>query len=361
MFRATDDKIGIREYISIIVIVFYSKITDSTPTLFLKEGMTAGWVTPLISGLIMFLVLYSILRVLKKYEGKGLIEVIYILLGKYVGFFISLLIFLTFLVFALTNSSSYASILTIIFFPNTNIIVLYFFLMLSSATVAYWGLKSIGRTARLLIPYIVVAMISILFLIKGEVRTEYLFPLQGSGIKNLLKSGVMLNSVFAEIVIFMTFRPMIRNYKEFKLSTIIGFWVSVVNMMIFFAVYIMCFDYPPVIIINYPFHTLIRFISVSRFFTNFEALYLLFWIIIAVIRFAMYLYILSGVFAQMIKSTKVEALIPAFAVIVFMLGLIPENHIITVQFIRLTNIRITSILYLILPVILLVGCKVKGD
>jgi hypothetical protein len=121
----------------------------------------------------------------------------------------------------------------------------------------------------------------------------------------------------------------------------------------------MCFDYPPVVIINYPFHTLTRLISINRFLTNFESLFLLFWVIIAVIRYSMYLYTLAAVFAQIIKASKVEPLLPAFAVITLALGLIPENHIITVQVIRLINVKLTSILYIVFPVMMLIGYKLK--
>jgi spore germination protein (amino acid permease) len=361
VFKATDDKIGVIEYLSIILITFISKITDSTPSLYLKEGMTGGWLIPLISGTFMFLSLSIIMSLLKKYEGKGLIDLIYTLLGRFFGFILSIIILVTFLFFAFTNSRSYSSILTILFFPNTNIITLYFFLMLVSALIAMLGLKGIGRVGRILIPYFLMSIFSILILSRNEINIRFLYPIQGSGVKTLFTSGIFLSSTLAEIIFFMTFRPMIKTFKEFKLSTIIGFWVSVAIMMTYFAVYLMCFDYPPVTIINYPFQTLTRMIGISRFFTNIEAFFLLVWVMIAVIRYAMYLYTLAGIFAQIIKSTKVEPLIPAFAVITSMLGLIPENHIITVQVIRLYNVRVTSVLFLTFPILLLICDRVRRN
>lgn len=360
MFKLTDDKIGKKEFLAMIIIMFYSKVTDSTPTIFFKQGKNAGWITPLISAVIMFISLSIILYLIKKYDGKGLIDVIYLVLGKYLGFILTMMIMVTFLVFTFTNSRSYVAILVILFFPKTDIRIIYFFLMLTSVFIASRGLKGIGRMAKIFFPYISIAMISILFLAWGNSKIEFLYPLQGSGILTLLKSGFMLNSVFAEIVILTIFAPMIKDYKEFKTSAVLGFWLSVVNMICFFAVYVMNFDYPAIIIINYIFHTLTRFISIGRFFTNVESIFLLFWIIIAVTRYAVYLYALSGIFAYGLKTTKVEPLIPAFAAIAFLLGLLPENHIIAVQVIRVFNLYATSILFVVFPLLLLIVSAFRG-
>lgn len=360
MFKSTDDKIGKKEFLAMIIIMFYSKVTDSTPTIFFKQGKNAGWITPLISAIIMFISLSIILHLIKKYDGKGLIDVIYLILGKYFGFILTMMIMLTFLVFTFTNSRSYVAILVILFFPKTDIRIIYVSLMLTSVFIASRGFKGIGRTARVFFPYVVIAMTTILFLAWQNSRTEFLYPLQGAGVLNLLRSGFMLNSVFAEIIILTIFAPMIKDYKEFKTSAILGFWLSVLNMICFFAVYVMNFDYPAIIIINYIFHTLTRFISIGRFFTNVESIFLLFWIIIAVTRYAVYLYAVSGIFAYGIKTTKVEPLIPAFSAIAFFLGLIPENHIIAVQVIRVFNLYITSMLFVAFPLLLLIVSAFKG-
>lgn len=91
--KLVDDKVGTREFFSIILIAIGMKITDTTPSHLYLKGANAAWIIPffyLVTVGIPFLLLLSLL---KKHE-KGLVDLIFHLTGKFGGFLISFILFL---------------------------------------------------------------------------------------------------------------------------------------------------------------------------------------------------------------------------------------------------------------------------
>ena len=67
--------IGLKEYIAIAIFVIGMKSTDHTPAIFFEALKNAGWMIPIISGLIAVLPLYLLLDLATKYEGLSLIHI----------------------------------------------------------------------------------------------------------------------------------------------------------------------------------------------------------------------------------------------------------------------------------------------
>jgi hypothetical protein len=82
-----DDKLGVLEYASILMLCMGIKATDSTPTIFCKSAMNAGWMVPIVSSFIALASISCLMVLFKKYKDKNLVELIYHLTGRYVGFF----------------------------------------------------------------------------------------------------------------------------------------------------------------------------------------------------------------------------------------------------------------------------------
>ena len=71
----------------------------------------------------------------------------------------------------------------------------------------------------------------------------------------------------------------------------------------------------------------IRYISLERFLTNIEILFLPIWLMGAFIRFAAFLYINALMFGHLFKIKEYEYLIPSLAAIYLLIGMIPEASI----------------------------------
>ena len=139
--KSQSDKLGIREYIAITILMVGAKGTDETPSMLYNQVQNAAWMIPLISGGLFFIPLILLLKTLSVFQGKNLFTVIQQLLGKYIGFVICLLIFLITSLAISYESRTYTNIINSFYFQTTPNLIIYGILMLVSA---YGAKKAFG-------------------------------------------------------------------------------------------------------------------------------------------------------------------------------------------------------------------------
>jgi hypothetical protein len=182
-----DDKLGVLEYASILMLCLGIKAKDSTPIIFYKSAMNAGWMVPIVSSLIALASISCLMVLFNKYKDKNLVELIYHLTGKYVGFFLSFAITLVVISFTASSIRNYADIMSTVYFRRTPVIVLSAMLTGSSCIMAKLGIRAVGRTAWLVMPWIIIVVVFFIILVYNLIRIDYLFPILGSGIRPILK------------------------------------------------------------------------------------------------------------------------------------------------------------------------------
>ncbi|PRX32617.1 spore germination protein (amino acid permease) [Orenia metallireducens] len=361
MIKESDGKIGIREFVSIIVFSIILKVADMTPNLLFKEGMTATWMMPLIMGGYILLPLLILLSLLNRYKSKGLIELIYSITGKYVGFIISFVLTIISLLGTAVNLRDQVDILNTLFFPKTPIIVLLIIITISCYLIAKRGLEALGRTCWLLLPIIIASFILLVALALGEVNLEYIYPIWGPGLSQLFKSSLLHISIFGELFLMTTFYPFVRDDKKYYRGTFYSLFIIITGMVLSFLLYITVFDYPTIQKVAFPFQSLSLYVSIGYFIANVENLFLLFWFIGAIMRFSIYLYVTAAIFAYTIKIEEFELLLFPISLVIISLALIPENSIVAMRIFREDYIlKFTWSIFIFLPVFLWVVDRLKG-
>lgn len=350
MFGDSNNKIGTRELTAIIMYMLGIELSNATPTFLFKDGKNAAWMLPIVSGLIAFISLGFLLKTLKKYNNKGLMDIIYELTGKYVGFIIGMLLFSIMLFLAAINSRSYVDIINAVFFVKTPMIILYLILIGCSLFIAKRGFEAIGRTAYITQPYVLTAVFVYTVLIIRQCHFEFLKPILGAGIKEILKSGVKNSSIFTDIIMISVIYKKVIGYKEYKLANIIGLSFGIIIVSFFCVLFIAVFDYPPVVIINYLFHTAARVIYVGRFIGNMEAFFLIFWLVAAFVRYSVYIYIGTAFLSYTLQLKEVKPLLVLYAALSLMIGMLPENYFKTVELVKRMVMSYGSIFIYILPI-----------
>lgn len=360
MLSNTNNKVGTRELAALIIFTIGIKTTDTTPTILFKTAKNAGWIMALLSGVIAFISLGFMLKLLKRYKNQGLMEIIYNLTGKYIGCILGIILTLDMLASSIISTRSYVDILSNLFFPNTPIVLLYLILIFSSYVIAVMGFASFGRSAWIFMSTIIIITFIFIPLIIPQIRTEYLYPLAGEGVTQVLKGGIKNSPIYGEIMSLPVLFHFARSYKDYKHGNLLGLLGCVLLMSGYAAIYVMAFDYPAVVVINYPFQTLARLLYVGRFVGNMEAIFLIFWVIASLIHFAVYLYIGAAFFSYTLRIKDFEKLILPFAALAFAIGMIPENYFYVVQLGRGFTLP-AGIFKYPLPAILLIISNIKGD
>ncbi|WP_096154941.1 MULTISPECIES: GerAB/ArcD/ProY family transporter [Bacillus] len=361
MIKHSDGKIGTREFAALILITIGLKQTDITPSILFPVGKTATWLMPIISGLMITFIVLVLIALLKKYKDKNLIEVSYIVTGKFFGFLIGVCLFIFILMTTVIYFRSHADIMGTLYFPKTPTPFLLFLFLLISWFIANRGIEAIGRTSWLTVPYIKLAFAGLILLVFTSLQWRNIFPLAGPGFYPLMFKSTKYSYLFAEVIFFTILYPFVRSHKEFKLASLIGIGIATAELVVFYIVYLMLYDFPSIEYIAFPFQQLARIVDLGPIFGNTEAFFIGFWAIAAITRLAIYLFLTTVTFTSTLRIKEFEPLILPFAGVVFFLALLPVANSDSVLFLQ-NNVLYHSnwLLLLGLPLILWVVDQVKS-
>ncbi|MDP4146867.1 MAG: GerAB/ArcD/ProY family transporter [Bacillota bacterium] len=360
MFTKTDGKVGTREYVSIVILCISIKFTDTTPTLLFKAGANAGWIIAFTSSLPALISLIFLLMLLKRYN-QNLIDIIYRLTGKYIGFILGMLIFLPRFFLTSMNSRNFADSLVDLFYPRTPSWYIYAILIGTSYFLAVRGFEGIGRAAYVMQPYIKLVLLILLIMALKQVNVNYIFPIFGSGLDKIFASAFYYSSTYEEIIQLAIFFPMLRSYKEFKLGSLIGMGYCTFEITLFCFIYITVFDNPPIQIVNYLFQSVTRIVYSGRFVSNLEGMFLFFWAMASFIRFSVHLYMISAYFALTLRLKEFKPFLLPMAALIIIIGMIPDNMFISIFIVRKFLLNTNWVYIYSLPIILFCISQLKGD
>lgn len=327
MIKKSDGKIGTREFLALILLTIGLKQTDMTASILFPLGTTATWIMPLLSGVIVLLSFLVLLALLKLYQNKNIVDITFIITGKVFGFIIGVVLFLFMLGTTVLYVRNHADTMGIMYFPNTPTPVIVFLFLFVSFFIANRGIEAIGRTSWLTVPYLKIAFIIILVLLIGSLQWRNIYPIAGPGLSILLIESTKTSYLFGELLFFSILFPFVRSYENFRLASFIGFGFVVIELMLFFIVYIMIYDFPAVESIPFTFHQLTRIVDLGPVLGNIESFFIGFWAIASITRLAIYLFVTGALLASSLRLKEFEPLFLPLAGVVFFLALLPESNI----------------------------------
>ncbi|MEH7115921.1 GerAB/ArcD/ProY family transporter [Neobacillus vireti] len=352
-------KLGIREYVSMAILMVGAKGTEDTPTILYKEVQNASWMIPILAAGIFVIPLFLLLKTLALYPGKDLFSVIRKLFGKYIGFLVCLLIFLSCSFGISIDSRSYTNIIRTFYFPTTPVLVIYALLMTICAYGAKKGIQHIGSVSYLVIFYTVIALYIALLLSKQSSTIRAIFPILGPGPLKLMKDSFLGLSLFIDFFLFTTIIPFVSSGRDFRKGTWLAYIYITVQITLMVLVYICMFD-TSLGTIGYPFHTLIRFISLGSYLPNVEIIFFVIWLMSAFIRFTAFLYINGMMFGFLFKIKDFEYLIPSLAVVYLLIGSLPESALVSSLF-KMFTATAAGLIFTIISVMLWLTAMLRGE
>ena len=353
-------KLGIREYMSIAVLMVGAKATDSNPALLYNNVQNAAWMVPLLSAIIFFVGFFLLLKTMELFQGKNLFFVIQQLLGRYIGFFICLVIFLISSIAISFDSRTYTNIIRSFYFTTTPNLIIYALLMVISAYGAKKGIQNIGSVGYIIVFYTVLSFCFALIISSQDSTYQALFPIWGPGKLEILKHSALKMTLFAEFFLLTMLIPNMTSTKEFRKGT--WYALAFVSLQISAAIiiFISMFD-TSLKGMGYPFHTSISFLSLGIYLPNIEIFFFVLWILAIFVRFAVFLYLNALMFAHIFKIDELEFLIPPLATIYLLIGSIPENPIEVALVFKQSITNSAGPIFFIISLLLWLAALVKGE
>lgn len=127
--------------------------------------------------------------------------------------------------------------------------------------------------------------------------------------------------------------------------------VIIVELTLSMIAFLAVFDYSSIQLLSYPWHEVIRYISIG-FINNAESLFFPFWLLGLTVRFSLYMYLSAYLFGRIVNISSYKLIIPIFAVLIVFAGMIPENPAFTLPDLRRPFLKFLSIILPLLTILL---------
>jgi spore germination protein KB len=357
--KVEKDQVGIREFFAIVVFMIGTKATDMTPTTLFEKTQNASWMVMIGSFLIILPSIIILNLLLKKYQNKNLMEITQAAFGKPIAFIIGFILFFTILMNTSLETRSYTDQLITMNFPKTPTFILYLLFLLICLWGAKKGWESIGSVAWMVFPYITIALAMLIFLLAKDNVFHRIFPLFGPGKWVIVKSSFQYVSIYGDAMVIAMMYPFVKDHKTYTKGLFGALVYTVLIMAVLYLTYALLFDYRSVEKITYPFNEAIRLVSIGRTITNIETFFLTFWLLSVIVKFSVYIYLVSKVFGFVFHIEEFEHTLIPITVLILLIGMIPENQVENIFVLRKQMLSYGKYLTLFLPPLLWIVIKTK--
>lgn len=319
-------KIGRSEIFALTLVYTGTKILLGIPRSFIEIAGTAGWMLPILSGLISLMLWFFVAKLLERFPGKSIMKINEEVAGPLFGTGLNIFLIIYLIVSSGNLLRLFSESVIVSALPAAPISSVAFLFLVPMVIAVYLGLEPIIRCMFISLPFIVFGTTGILFALIPFWDFTQIFPLFGEGLPKILTYSLPLTSVFGEVGILAILAP----YFSFDGQKIrqVGFQ-CIILLSLFFSlstlVYEIVIPYPGSIESYLPFYQMGRSIYLGRFFQRVESVFILFWTFSAFLRLAIGLFVGTYIYKEIFKVPYLLPLVPAMAITYLSLALTPTD------------------------------------
>lgn len=329
---SAEEKIGYHEALTLLVITISAKIFLSFPRNMALLGDAAGWIIVLLSGIYSLVAYFFLSTLLRNFPGKNIIRISHQIGGEFIGKLIGTAFFLLFLIITSLYLRQFAESFILAILPRTPISVLTLFFLALLIYAALLGIETLSRVAWLLGPYLLTALVVILFFSLPQATFNFLTPVLGPGPAPLLKFSIVNLSLFAEIILLGIIAPLVRDREKIDRIGVISLTASVIINVGVCLLVTAVFNYAAAKKMIFPIFQLTRLIAYGEFIQRVEAVFVFLWFFWAGIHLGGLFYGTVTSFAETFRIKNYRPLTLPIGVLVFTISLIPNSMTEAVEF-----------------------------
>jgi len=353
------EKIGIREYTALVILTMTPKLADSMPMRLYEESGNAAWMSAFIAGLFAIVLFYILSKIVTSFDNKNLLDVIEILCGNFFGWIIIFLLWINLSIHIVVELGISTDLISTMYYNNTPMFIICFATIIIISYAVVKVLQSLGSVAWIILIFTQIAVIMSLILTVIHGEFSFIYPLFGNGEWTAIKVGFKNTSIYIDLLYFLIFVTEIRSKKKFLKGSWIGIIVVIAEIILAILAYLILFYYKAITQLSFPYHEVIRYISLG-FITNVETLFFPFFIVITFLRFSVFLYMNVILFGRLFKIEKPRYLAPTIATIFGFVSLIPNNPIFVLPVVKNVQVMWLTGIWIAITILLGIRFKIKG-
>jgi len=334
-------------------------IISSSATSLAKQD---AWISVIVAMMVGLIVIWINTYLGGLYPDKTYVEIIQLLLGKWLGGFVAANFILMCFIGAPEFIWYVGDFFTINYFSNTSPYIINILFSISVVIALLYGIEVIARASEVFYYVIVVMYILSMLFVAPNMEINNIFPVLEGGVIPVLKGSLPLLSftVFPIILLNMIYPVNVRDIKDAKKSIFKGF---LVGMLIIFVSVLMCNLVMGSTITadsRYPVFLLTKEIDVGIILARLEALIVVVWLLTIFNNTVFYFY--AGILglAQLLKlKDHKKIVLPLGLIMIILSDFIYEDVMYEIKWDTEVWIPYIASFGLVLPVLLLIVFFIK--
>lgn len=270
-----------------------------------------AWISALITAPIGVILIYANCYLMSLYPGKTYVQIIQLVFGKWIGFFISIG-FISLALISIPQVTWYlGNFFTTAIMPETPAYVINLLFIISVAIGLLYGLETMARSSEILVYIMSVVFLLSMILVLPNAKIDNLLPILEKGMTPVLKGAYKLSSyaTLPFIFMFIIYPVNVYNDKKSRTSLILGhLW----GMFLIFIAVIMC-----ILVLGsnitsrsmFPVYLLAKEINIGTILNRLEILITGIWIITLFFRVGIYYYSSAIVISELLKLNDYKKII----------------------------------------------------
>lgn len=318
-------RVGVAELTALVTIYTTTDVFLSYPARVAKEGASAAFIVPLISGLVVLAGFFVIHLSMRSFSQESFLDVVKRLLSSYVSVPLGLIFMIVFFVQTALVMREFTETVVTTVLPRSPAPVIALLFLAVVYYYAYMGLEGLTRMAILLAGVLFIGLLLLLILPFTWFDFHLLQPVWGRGLGNILHYGATNSSMFMNVLLLMILYPAVRNQQQFMRVGVISITLTAVIMSSVLVVFLITFPEAPNGQVPFPMYQLARLIYVGRFFQRMEAIFVFLWTAAAVLKMGLGLWMTAFLFASVFRMPIYRPILPAIAGLLFIVSFLPPD------------------------------------
>lgn len=325
MYKLKEGKISSNEIFSIVVVLLITKLYLGFPRTIVKEGASAAWLLIVFATLFATIGIVIFVKLLRRFPDLTIIEISEQVWGKLGRMVVSLILtfFLVFSSAVLIREFSETMVTTVL--PMTPISIITLFFIITMITGAYKGIEVIARSTKLVFPFIIAGILSIVFLTMNFVNHNNLFPVFGTGLFKISLYAPGKSSMFIDVITVGLLITNVSDSEKVPGQIWKGFIFSALLFILVQIMYVSIFGFLTGKELYVPLFQMARIIYMGRFIQRIEALYIFVWFFTGALQLTLSLYGAAISFCRGFKISIYQPVLFSLSLIIFTLSFVPTS------------------------------------
>lgn len=312
-----------KQLTSIAITAIITKMLITFPTTVFHYCGNSAW----LAGVYVTLVAVGIFALVRKCYtvNKNVITLAQKVGGIGFRILIGIVVFLVLAVNVIPLMRTFPEIIKLVLLQKTYIEIIGIIFVITIFFCASCGIVGIARVIEIFIPIGGIVFAGFLIMILPQIHIDYILPILGKGIKSIFIDGLSCLSIFADILLLNILIPNTKTLDNYRKSGTNGIIIGGICAVFIFLAYGFCYVYPATEQFVIPIYQMERLINLSDFFSRLESLFRFVWSIMILLYTALYVAVLSEVWAQTFALPHSKPLIAPIIVTLVGVSMVPQS------------------------------------